>query len=209
MTSSAFASVHRFAVHAPRGSSDPVMRKACSMQPMISLTVDFLSQLCMLLAMLSLSQLLHSRAGQGAGSANSGHDVSPQLVLAIVCAGVVLASLDLFIVNVALPQVGRDFHLRGGALGDLSWVLNAYAIVYAALLVLFGRLAERYRRERGFLLGVAIFVGASPGGGSPLGGDRRPVGHSWSGGGGPARRGELAVGVPGQRAGRAAGAGHR
>ncbi len=86
---------------------------------------------------------------------------SPGLVLVIVCAGVVLASLDLFIVNVALPQMGRDFHLRGGSLGDLSWVLNAYAIVYAALLVLFGRLAERYRRERGFLLGVAVFVAAS------------------------------------------------
>src|SRR5947209_2617193 len=57
--------------------------------------------------------------------------------------------------------MGRDFHLRDGALGDLSWVLNAYAIVYAALLVLSGRLAERYRRERGFLLGVAIFVAAS------------------------------------------------
>jgi EmrB/QacA subfamily drug resistance transporter len=79
----------------------------------------------------------------------------------IVCAGVVLASLDLFIVNVALPQMGRDFRLRGGALADLSWVLNGYAIVYAALLVLFGRLAERYRRERGFLLGVAVFVAAS------------------------------------------------
>src|ERR1700759_1210755 len=84
--------------------------------------------------------------------------VSPQLVLVIVCAGVVLASLDLFIVNVALPQIGADFHLRGSDLGDLSWVLNAYAIVYAAFLVLFGRIAERYRRERGFLLGVAVFV---------------------------------------------------
>jgi EmrB/QacA subfamily drug resistance transporter len=81
--------------------------------------------------------------------------------LAIVCAGVVLASLDLFIVNVALPQIGRDFHLRGSGLADLSWVLNAYAIVYAAFLVLFGRLAERYRRERGFLVGVAVFVAAS------------------------------------------------
>ena len=59
-------------------------------------------------------------------------------MLAIVCAGVVLASLDLFIVNVALPQIGRDFHLSGGDLADLSWVLNAYAIVYAAFLVLFG-----------------------------------------------------------------------
>ena len=82
-------------------------------------------------------------------------------MLLIVCAGVVLASLDLFIVNVALPQIGADFRLRGGDLADLSWVLNAYAIVYAAFLVLFGRLAERYRRERGFLLGVAIFVAAS------------------------------------------------
>ena len=36
-------------------------------------------------------------------------DASPQLVLAIVCAGVVLASLDLFIVNVALPQIAADF----------------------------------------------------------------------------------------------------
>jgi EmrB/QacA subfamily drug resistance transporter len=81
--------------------------------------------------------------------------------LVIVCAGVVLASLDLFIVNVALPQIARDLHVRGNALADLSWVLNAYAIVYAALLVLFGRLAERLPRERGFLVGVAIFVAAS------------------------------------------------
>jgi EmrB/QacA subfamily drug resistance transporter len=81
--------------------------------------------------------------------------------MVIVCAGVVLASLDLFIVNVALPQIGRDFHLRGGGLADLSWVLSAYAIVYASFLVLFGRIAERYRRERGFLLGVALFVAAS------------------------------------------------
>ena len=91
----------------------------------------------------------------------SRRNASPRLVLVIVCAGVVLASLDLFIVNVALPQIGADFHLRGSDLADLSWVLNAYAIVYAAFLVLFGRLAERYRRDRAFLLGVAVFVVAS------------------------------------------------
>ena len=56
---------------------------------------------------------------------------------------------------------GGDFHVGADGLADLSWVLNAYAIVYAALLVLFGRLADRYRRERGFLLGVAVFVAAS------------------------------------------------
>jgi EmrB/QacA subfamily drug resistance transporter len=86
-------------------------------------------------------------------------DASPTLVLVIVCAGVVLASLDLFIVNVALPQMARD--LGAGSISDLSWVLNAYAIVYASLLVLFGRLADRFPRERGFLLGVAVFVAAS------------------------------------------------
>jgi EmrB/QacA subfamily drug resistance transporter len=114
----------------------------------------------MVLTVPSLSQRAKT-AGRGASSSESRPDSSPQLVLVIVCAGVVLASLDLFIVNVALPQIGRDFHVRGGGLADLSWVLNAYAIVYASLLVLFGRLAERYRRERGFLLGVAVFVAAS------------------------------------------------
>ena len=86
-------------------------------------------------------------------------DASPALVLWIVCAGVVLASLDLFIVNVALPEMGAD--LGADRLSDLSWVLNGYAIVYASLLVLFGRLADRHRRERGFLLGVAVFTAAS------------------------------------------------
>src|SRR5690242_3798614 len=88
-------------------------------------------------------------------------DASPKLVMVIVSAGVVLASLDLFIVNVALPQIARDFNVRGDGVADLSWVLNAYAIVYASLLVLFGRAAERYSRNRAFLLGVAIFVAAS------------------------------------------------
>jgi EmrB/QacA subfamily drug resistance transporter len=80
-------------------------------------------------------------------------------VLIIVCAGVVLASLDLFIVNVALPQIAHD--LKAPRLSELSWVLNGYAIAYASLLVFFGRLADRYPRERGFLLGVAVFTVAS------------------------------------------------
>ncbi len=84
---------------------------------------------------------------------------SPRQVLVIVCAGVVLASLDLFIVNVALPQIARDLGAKN--LGQLSWVLNGYAIVYASLLVFFGRLADRYRRDHGFLLGVAVFTVAS------------------------------------------------
>ena len=83
----------------------------------------------------------------------------PGQVLAIVCAGIVLANLDLFIVNVALPNIAQE--LNEANLGDLSWILNGYAIVYAALLVFCGRLAERYPREKSFLAGIAVFTAAS------------------------------------------------
>src|SRR5271163_4902762 len=85
--------------------------------------------------------------------------VSPNQVLAIVCVGICLANLDLFIVNVGLPNIAAEF--RGTSLENLSWILNAYAIAYAALLVFFGRLAERHRRNLSFLLGVALFTAAS------------------------------------------------
>jgi len=84
---------------------------------------------------------------------------TPNQTLAIVCIGIMLANLDLFIVNVALPDIATDF--GHAALDHLSWVLNAYAIAYAALLVFFGGLAERHRRDRSFLLGVALFTAAS------------------------------------------------
>jgi len=85
--------------------------------------------------------------------------VRPGQVLAIVCAGIVLANLDLFIVNVALPDIARD--LGDANLGKLSWILNGYAIVYAALLVFCGRLAERYPRNLSFLTGIVLFTVAS------------------------------------------------
>jgi EmrB/QacA subfamily drug resistance transporter len=98
--------------------------------------------------MFAFSQLLTRR-----------RDASGRLVVLIVSAGFALATLDLFVVNVALPKIAHDFGSSG--LGDLSWVLNAYAIVYAAVLVVFGRLADRFPRENGFLLGVAVFTAAS------------------------------------------------
>jgi len=84
---------------------------------------------------------------------------TPNQVLAIVCVGICLANLDLFIVNVGLPNIARDF--TNASLEDLSWILNGYAIAYAALLVFFGRLAERHRRNISFLLGVGLFTLAS------------------------------------------------
>jgi EmrB/QacA subfamily drug resistance transporter len=80
-------------------------------------------------------------------------------VAAIVSVGVFVASLDLFIVNIAFPDLQRDFH--GTRLATLSWVLNAYAIVFAALLVPAGRWADRVGRKRAFLGGLALFTVAS------------------------------------------------
>jgi EmrB/QacA subfamily drug resistance transporter len=80
-------------------------------------------------------------------------------VFSIVSAGVFLSSLDLFIVNIAFPDIRRDFD--GTSLAGLSWILDAYAIVFAALLVPAGRLADRAGRRRAFLAGLALFTGAS------------------------------------------------
>ena len=77
----------------------------------------------------------------------------------MLCGASFMASLDLFIVNVAFDAIGRSFH--GVTLADLSWVLNAYAIVYAALLVPLGRLADRFSRRGGFIVGLVIFTLAS------------------------------------------------
>jgi EmrB/QacA subfamily drug resistance transporter len=80
-------------------------------------------------------------------------------VLTVVVAGVFMAGLDLFIVNIAFPQIQRDF--PGTSLGSLSWVLNAYTIVFAAFLVVAGRWSDAFGRKRSFLLGVGLFTGAS------------------------------------------------
>jgi EmrB/QacA subfamily drug resistance transporter len=72
---------------------------------------------------------------------------------------VFMASLDLFIVNIAFPDIQREF--AGTSLADLSWILNAYAIVFAALLVPAGRISDRAGRKRGFLFGLSLFVAAS------------------------------------------------
>lgn len=77
-------------------------------------------------------------------------------VLAVVSIALFMANLDLFIVNIAFPDIAKDFH--GSDEASLSWVLNAYTIVFAALLVPAGRLADRYGRKLGFVAGGMVFL---------------------------------------------------
>ena len=108
----------------------------------------------------SASELAAATAAATAAETRAGRTAArPGAVLAVVCLGVVLATLDLFIVNLAFPALGRSF--GGAGLASLSWVLNAYAIVFAALLVPAGRLADLAGRKAGFLAGVALFTVSS------------------------------------------------
>src|ERR1700689_2010617 len=77
-------------------------------------------------------------------------------VLIVVSVAVFMVSLDLFIVNIAFPDIERAFH--HSSVAAVSWVLNAYAIVFAALLVSAGRLADRVGRRRIFLAGLVVFL---------------------------------------------------
>jgi EmrB/QacA subfamily drug resistance transporter len=76
-------------------------------------------------------------------------------VLITLSLAVFMSSLDLFIVNLAFPYIGREY--PGTSLGALSWVLNAYTIVFAAVLVPAGRWADRVGRRRVFVAGLVTF----------------------------------------------------
>jgi EmrB/QacA subfamily drug resistance transporter len=80
-------------------------------------------------------------------------------VLLVTAVAVFMAFLDVTIVNVAFPSISETFDET--ALADLSWILNAYNIVFAALLVPAGRIADLVGRRRMFLIGLALFLAAS------------------------------------------------
>jgi EmrB/QacA subfamily drug resistance transporter len=83
----------------------------------------------------------------------------PWRTFVMISIGVFASLLDLFIVNVAFPDLQREF--AGSGLAELSWVLNGYTIVFAALLVPAGRLADLYGRKRAFVVGLSLFILAS------------------------------------------------
>ena len=77
-------------------------------------------------------------------------------VVGVLSLAVFMSSLDLFIVNLAFPYISRQY--PGTSLSSLSWVLNAYTIVFAAVLVPAGRWADRIGRRRLFVAGLAGFT---------------------------------------------------
>jgi EmrB/QacA subfamily drug resistance transporter len=84
------------------------------------------------------------------------------LALALLAAAQFVVVLDASIVNVALPSIGRDLHFSQD---DLSWVVNAYVLVFGGFLLLGGRLADLLGRRRLFMVGLILFAVASLAGG--------------------------------------------
>jgi EmrB/QacA subfamily drug resistance transporter len=76
-------------------------------------------------------------------------------IWAVVMIGLFMALIDVTIVNISIPQLQRDL---GASVDTVSWVLNAYNITFAVLLVSMGRLADQFGRRRFFLLGMTIFT---------------------------------------------------
>ena len=79
-------------------------------------------------------------------------------LLAVAVAGSGMAFLDGTVVNVALPDIGREFDASTSA---LQWILNGYLLTLASLILLGGSLGDRYGRRRVFVLGVVLFTAAS------------------------------------------------
>ncbi len=77
------------------------------------------------------------------------------ITLAAVSFGLFMIMLDNTVVNVALPTMQKDLHVT---LASLEWVVIAYALTFAALLITGGKLADLYGRRRIFVVGLAIFT---------------------------------------------------
>ncbi|MBO0823745.1 MAG: DHA2 family efflux MFS transporter permease subunit, partial [Actinobacteria bacterium] len=77
------------------------------------------------------------------------------LILAVCCLSLFIVGLDTTIVNVALPSIGRELH---AGVSGLQWVIDAYVLVLASLLMLSGSTGDRIGRRRTFQAGLAVFV---------------------------------------------------
>ena len=101
-------------------------------------------------------------AGPPAGPAGGPPPValkySPWLVLVVLCLGFFMILLDTTIVNIAIPDMIDSLH---ATLDQILWVLNAYILVYAVLLITAGRLGDLYGQKQLFVIGLIIFTAAS------------------------------------------------
>src|ERR1700761_5189098 len=89
---------------------------------------------------------------------NSNAQASGRIVLATTILGSSMAFIDGTVVNVALPALQEALH---ASISDVQWVVEAYALMLAALLLVGGSLGDLFGRRRIYVIGVAVFAAAS------------------------------------------------
>ncbi len=113
-----------------------------------------------------MAEQLHRKRAptqQGEGACAARHPAalgraSTHVAFLAICLGYFVTILDTTIVNVALPTIRRQF---GATVSDLQWVVDGYALVFAALLLSAGSLGDRLGSKRLFLVGLALFTTSS------------------------------------------------
>jgi EmrB/QacA subfamily drug resistance transporter len=80
------------------------------------------------------------------------------LILGICCMSLLIVGMDVTIVNVALPSIQRDLH---ATLSGLQWIVDAYTLAVASLLMLSGSVSDRFGRRRVFQIGLVLFITGS------------------------------------------------
>jgi EmrB/QacA subfamily drug resistance transporter len=91
-------------------------------------------------------------------SATGAKTTHPDLILAICCMSLLVVGMDVTIVNVALPSIQHDLH---ATVSGLQWILDAYTLVVASLLMLAGSISDRVGRRRVFQIGLVVFTAGS------------------------------------------------
>src|ERR1700722_15064849 len=92
---------------------------------------------------------MHNESPAGAASARR-----RLVILATCCLSLFLVTMDVTIVNVALPAIRRDLH---ASVAGLQWSIDGYTVVVASFLLLSGSMADRFGRRKTFQLGLAVF----------------------------------------------------
>jgi len=95
-------------------------------------------------------------AARPAGRA--GAPARPWLALAVLCVSLLIVTLDNTVLNVVLPTLVRDLH---ATTSQLQWIVDAYVMVFAGLLLVAGSVADRVGRKRTFVAGLAAFAAGS------------------------------------------------
>src|SRR5437763_9671979 len=86
------------------------------------------------------------------------NSITRQVTLAVVCLATAMLMLDIAVVNTALSSISKDLHT---GLGGLQWVIDAYTLALATVVLTCGSLADRLGRKRVFVVGLVVFTASS------------------------------------------------